>query len=193
MKIYQWWAIAIFLVLVPSIAAANPVVKCVQRGLDAAGYDPRGIDGSIGQGTRAAATAWATDTATELPDLTTDTVPRWCAAILQSTGALPKNSVGTENFCADYPEILTGVWLFPNGAPAMGFRYASNDDGRGCYAWMNEVPDWRIHNPGSQLMTVKRDGAQRIYKRDKNSISVNTDTGLAKYIYGQTTLGVLTD
>ena len=58
----------------------RPYVKCVQESLTILrDYNPRGVDGSIGPGTRGAAAAYATDhTDMELPEFTAEVAEVWC-------------------------------------------------------------------------------------------------------------------
>lgn len=193
MKLFSALIVA-FLSVMPTLATANPVVKCVQRGLKEAGHNPRGIDGIIGRNTRTAATAWARKTNTELPGISTDSAPRWCAAILNATGTLPEAAPGTDRYCIWFQEVLNGVWLHPDGQPALSFRFASGPDEAGCYAWINALPAWFITEPGTQILRVERDESQRSWGTDENGIFIDTQTGLARYMQkGFTTFGVLTD
>lgn len=180
------------LLLLGDIAAANPVIRCVQRALVETGNDPRGIDGIIGRRTLGAAESWSETTDIELPDLSNETAPQWCSTLLVETDGVPSDANGTEQFCSGFDEVLSGVWLFPNGAPALGFRYSSNADGSGCYAWMNAAQDWQISSAGNQIMSVERNGEKRAWGAEPNGIFVDLETGVARYVQnGFTTYGVL--
>ena len=83
--------VAIFMLL-PGLAAANVknnLVKCIQQGLLDAGFDPNGVDGAIGNGTRGAASAWHTDTGSDLPELNRNTnlpdLRDWCYSLTPPT------------------------------------------------------------------------------------------------------------
>jgi hypothetical protein len=178
----------------PALASADPVVKCLQRGLKEAGHNPRGVDGVIGPNTRAAAASWAARLSLDLPDLEPETAPRWCAAVLTTGQKLPEAEAGTELYCAWFGEVLNGVWLDPEGVPVMRFRVASGDDGAGCYAWLNTVKDWQVNETGLQILRVERDAGTWISGDEQNGIVVETGTGSARYIQnGFATPGVLTD
>ena len=118
-------------------AAADPIIKCVQRELKESGFNPRGVDGQLGPNTVAAAARWARRSTVELPDLSADTSPRWCATLLTRNDKLPDPAPGTERFCVWFGDVLNGVWLDPEGLPKLRFRYASGADGAGCYGWLN--------------------------------------------------------
>ena len=176
----------------PAIATADPVNKCLQRELRAAGHNPRGIDGIIGPNTRAAAASWAQKTDAELPDLDDETAIQWCAAILSTQANVPAPAPGTERYCIWFKDVLSGVWFDLGGKPSMRFRYASQGDGAGCYAWLNPVPDWGIIEPGTQILRVAREDNLWSSGDEENGIFVDTETGLAKYVQnGVTSFGVL--
>lgn len=180
------------LALLPGFAAADPVTKCLQRGLKAAGHNPRGIDGIIGPLTLAAAAAWAGETAAALPDLDADTTPRWCAALLRAGDSIPPVAPGSERFCSWFDVITTGVWLDDNGVPQVVFRLAAGGDGVGCYAWLNAAPDWQILETGSRILRVER--ADEVWSTGDtfNGIVVDRGTGLARYnLGGAMTSGVV--
>jgi peptidoglycan hydrolase-like protein with peptidoglycan-binding domain len=76
-------ATALVLVLGVGGAQAGPAdVRCAQQGLQNQGFDPGGVDGVIGPGTRAGATAYlAANADSDLPALTTATATTWCGAL----------------------------------------------------------------------------------------------------------------
>lgn len=182
----------VMLALMPGLAAADPVAKCLQQELKAAGHNPRGIDGIIGPRTRAAAASWAAEAAAVVPDLDADTAPQWCAALLRARNSVPPIAPGSERFCSWFDRITTGVWLDDNGVPQVVFRLAAGDDGAGCYAWLNAAPDWQILDTGSRILRVER--AEGLWSTGDmhNGIVVDRATGLARYILGGvTTFGVV--
>lgn len=183
----------VILSVMPALASADAIVKCVQRGLKEAGHNPRGVDGIIGPNTRAAAKSWSNRPGLDLPDLEAETAPRWCAAVLERGESVLPEEPGTERYCIWFDEVLTGIWLDPNGSPVLRFRYASSDGGAGCYSWLNTVPDWLIHETGLQIIRVDREEAVWSSGDEENGIMVNLESGLAEYRQnGFTTLGVLT-
>ena len=78
------------------------------------------------------------------------------------------------------------------GAEVLRFRFASNESGDGCYAWLNPVPSWGIENAGSTLADkFQRDGASRAWGRSgQDGVFVNLATGDARFVRnGRTTKG----
>ena len=73
----------------------------------------------------------------------------------------PKVDPVTDRLCAGYEETIEGIWVDKSGWETLRFRFASDLDGSGCYAWLNPVPQWNISRPGSTLRDVRRDGALR--------------------------------
>ncbi len=186
--------LSILLSVMPAVASADPVVKCVQTALKEAGNNPRGVDGILGPNTRRAAASWLRRNKADLPDLSTETAPRWCATLLSANESLPQADPGTERYCIWFEEVTNGVWLDPNGVPVLLFRFASGEKNAGCYAWLNTNDSWQISEAGTQILRVETNDNQRSWGQDGNRISVNVDTGLASYLQnGFTTFGVLTD
>lgn len=182
------------LVLAPLPAVADPVVKCLQRGLKAAGHNPRGIDGIIGPRTLAAAEAWKAATAADLPGPSTESAARWCATLLREAGDLPVAAPGSDRYCAWFEASADGVWLDDEGVALMSFRLAANPDGAGCYAWLNAAPAWQIAETGSVILRVER--AEGLWSTGdaRDGIVLDQATGLARYVLGGvTTFGVLLD
>ncbi len=72
----------------PAAAAdgATDYVRCVQQELtDLPDYDPRGVDGAIGPGTKAAAEQYAADhPAADLADLSPETAETWCRSLAKA-------------------------------------------------------------------------------------------------------------
>jgi peptidoglycan hydrolase-like protein with peptidoglycan-binding domain len=57
-------------------------VECVQQALLQAGFDPNGVDGMVGGGTRRAAMAWRTENNAELlPELDIESSTLWCSVL----------------------------------------------------------------------------------------------------------------
>jgi len=95
----------------------------------------------------------------------------------------PKADRGTEKFCTGFQETVEGFWLNEKNKPVLGFRYASNKNGTGCYAWLNKVPDWNIGAAGSMVMEkVRWNGARRSYKKGKSGIYLDLGNGGASYV-----------
>lgn len=92
----NWLVSFSFLVLTATSSNAQQLpatigVKCVQRNLELLGYDPRGVDGTIGPGTKAASIEYsAANKDLPLSDLTEETAESWCLEMIES-----------------YPEALT--------------------------------------------------------------------------------------
>ena len=192
-KLHLWIACTLLAIL-PVMASADPVVKCVQRELRGAGHNPRGVDGIVGPNTKAAAASWARGKAAGLPELDIGSAPRWCAALLTEQESIPDAAPGTERYCIWFQQVLPGVWLDASGVPVLRFRLASEDDGAGCYAWLNTVPDWLIAEPGTQFIRVERDGQIWSSGDAENGIFADTGTGAARYVQnGFTVFGVLTE
>jgi hypothetical protein len=178
----------------PAFATTSPVVKCLQRGLKAAGHNPRGIDGIIGPHTRAAAATWAAEEAVSLPDPDEVTAAQWCAALLRETGAMPVPAPGSERFCGWFDTVATGVWLDDAGKGVLIFRMAANADGAGCYAWLNTVSEWQINEIGSSFLRVERDEAIWSTGDARNGIELDHASKMARYTLDSvTTFGVLID
>lgn len=60
-------------------------VKCVQRNLELLGYNPRGVDGSIGPGTKAASVEFmGANEHLQLSDLTDETAESWCFKMIEN-------------------------------------------------------------------------------------------------------------
>ncbi|WP_137701748.1 peptidoglycan-binding domain-containing protein [Marimonas lutisalis] len=186
--------LAVFLVVAPAVAQADTIVKCVQQGLKEAGFNPRGIDGVIGENTLDAAQEWAEKTSAGLPDLTEETTPRWCAALVAANEAVPEPAPETGQYCIWFEDILSGVWLDPDGKPLLGFRLAAQQDGAGCYAWLNTVPDWQIVETGLQILRITRDGSKWTSGDEENGLFADRESRRARYIVsGFVTDGVLID
>ena len=107
-------------------------------------------------------------------------------AILSTSkvAAIPEVDAAADKLCRGFEETLEGVWMDVKGNDVLRFRYATNTDGTGCYAWLNPVPSWDIDAPGAMSMTkVKiRGGKRRWLHRGRGlTISVDIDAGTALY------------
>lgn len=94
-------------VLSSTIAFASDEIKCVQRGLQDAGFDPNGIDGAIGRGTKAAALAYWVDVGINLPKLSNKSSAQWCR-VFQA----PAIAVKMAKICTDNDINISGRQLF---------------------------------------------------------------------------------
>jgi hypothetical protein len=72
--------------------AASYVVRCVQQGLLDAGFDPNGVDGSLGRGTIIGSEKYqeAKGGGKALPPLSADTARHWCIALTDSVPESPR-------------------------------------------------------------------------------------------------------
>lgn len=59
-------------------ASTTADIKCVQQGLLDAGYDPNGVDGAIGNGTKKALANWVKENPNELAPITRSNAAHWC-------------------------------------------------------------------------------------------------------------------
>ncbi len=67
-------------------ASSNEIeVRCVQSGLLRAGYDPNGVDGKVGAGTRRAASEYASAKAVDLPEISKRSAAVWCRELSDDT------------------------------------------------------------------------------------------------------------
>ena len=108
-------------------------------------------------------------------------------AILSTSkvAAIAEVDAETDKLCGGFGETLEGVWMDVNGNDVLRFRFATNTDGTGCYAWLNPVPSWNIKAPGATTMTkVKIRGGKRRWRYKAQTISVDIDAGTALFYYG---------
>lgn len=75
--------------LSPVYGSAPADVKCVQEGLLAAGFDPNGIDGAIGGGTRSAAAKYSKAMGGSLPVLNLQSSAQWCRQFMAMSVGSP--------------------------------------------------------------------------------------------------------
>jgi hypothetical protein len=120
------------------------------------------------------------------------TVPSVAAvAVLIAAPALaqPEPAAGTQSLCAGFDETHEGVWLDRSGAEVLRFRFAMNDDGTACYAWLNAVPQWDIARAGSNVGEgARREGSLRAWGDpgpSSRGVSVDVETGEALYSAGR--------
>ena len=97
--------------------------------------------------------------------------------------ALPELDPAAEAYCQGYAETIEGVWADADGKEVLRFRLALNEDGTGCYAWLNSVPQWGITESGMQeVEKITRDGVRRNWGRPgSNGVFVNLATGTCSY------------
>lgn len=93
---------------VASAAMATEEVRCVQQALLDGGFDPNGVDGTLGNGTRAAAEAYGAAVPSDLPPLEAETAGLWCRAL----GLAPEIRAAMEAVCAEEAEDLPGMTGF---------------------------------------------------------------------------------
>ena len=108
-------------------------------------------------------------------------------AILSTTqvAAMPVVGAKADKLCRGFEETLEGVWMDARGNDVLRFRFATNTDGTGCYAWLNPVPSWNIKAPGATTMTkVKIRGGKRRWRYKTQTISVDIDAGTGLFYYG---------
>ena len=108
-------------------------------------------------------------------------------AILSTTqvAAIPEVDAEADKLCRGFEETLEGVWMDAKGNDLLRFRFATNTDGTGCYAWLNSVPSWDINAPGATTMTkVKIRGGKRRWQYRAQTLSVDIDAGTALLYYG---------
>ena len=105
----------------------------------------------------------------------------------------PRPSFGADHLCNGYHDTAHGFWLDASGKPVLGFVFATNRDGSGCYAWLNAVPAWGIRGPGSDIMhDVQLKSESRQWGDSQNMISVDLASSTAKFIRnGRLTHGVI--
>ena len=97
--------------------------------------------------------------------------------------AAPDVSKEADTLCRGFDETLEGVWMDSGGKELLRFKYATNADGSGCYAWLNSVSSWQIDAPGLTLMSnVTIKGDSRRWGTNQNGIHVNISTSSAEYI-----------
>ncbi len=115
---------------------------------------------------------------------------------MNAAHAGPKPAPGAETLCQGYEETIEGVWMDRSGVETLLFRYASNADERGCYAWLNQVAQWNIGTVADDKTGVFRsDGDKREMTRPDGGASIYLDlaTGEARYVRnGRTTRGRVT-
>ena len=116
-----------------------------------------------------------------------------------ATGAAvagPKASPEADSLCQGFEETIEGVWSDGSGVETLLFRFATNADKTGCYAWLNSVAQWNIAAAGSDTRgEFLRAGDKREWKWDRGNGGVYVDlgAGTARYVRnGRTTHGKLT-
>ncbi len=98
--------------------------------------------------------------------------------------------------CQGYEETIEGVWKDASGVELLLFRYGSNVDETGCYAWLNPVAPWNIRAAGDDTWgAFERDGDKRqwIWPNNAGGVYIDLATGSARFVNrGRTTHGVVT-
>lgn len=118
-------------------------------------------------------------------------------ALTGEASAGPVAAPGSESFCQGYEETIEGVWQDASGVEVLLFRFASNPDGMGCYAWLNPVAQWDIGGAGfDEGSSFLRDGDKRAWDwgRGKHGVYVDLANGSARFVRrGRTTRGKVLD
>ncbi|TCK99406.1 hypothetical protein BXY66_3910 [Shimia isoporae] len=97
--------------------------------------------------------------------------------------AAPKAAKGTAHLCTGFEETLEGVWVDENNQPALRFRFGSNRNGTGCYAWLNANPKWNIEAPGALILDrVRWRGGLRQFKAGVAELVFDTTSGGARLV-----------
>ncbi len=100
---------------------ANPV-RCAQQALLDNGFDPNGVDGAIGSGTRAAADRFRSETGSNLPALTPSTAEVWCRALAIAPGIVKdmREICEEDGHSVEEMPVISGEW-YQNGEPELPF------------------------------------------------------------------------
>lgn len=95
----------------------------------------------------------------------------------------PKPGKGTNTLCTGFQETLEGVWVDENNRPVLRFRFGSDRNSTGCYAWLNTHGAWNIETPGALILDRVRwrDGV-RYFKAGKAELVVDTNSGGARLV-----------
>ena len=104
-------------------------------------------------------------------------------------------SEAAENFCRGFDETFEGVWLNQEGKDVLRFRFATNADGNGCYAWLNPVEEWGIRTAGwENKANVEIAENARRWGSEENSVLLNIKEKSARFSRdGRETKGRLLD
>lgn len=109
---------------------ANDAIRCVQQGLLDAGFDPNGVDGAIGGGTRNAAEEYLGSKGSDvtLPPLSAETATQWCTVL---TGYVPQEprADATAKCSTGKSVDLETLGDEPGDSPFIGVWNGSWDDG----------------------------------------------------------------
>ncbi len=105
-------------------------------------------------------------------------------ALLATTAvADPKPAKGTDHLCTGFEETLEGVWVNDNNRLALRFRFGSDRNGTGCYAWLNNNPKWNIEAPGALILDrVRWRGGIRHFKAGTAELIFDTTSGGARLV-----------
>jgi hypothetical protein len=108
----------------------------------------------------------------------------------------PEPSPEADRLCQGFEEIIEGVWTDGSGVETLLFRFATNADGTGCYAWLNSVAQWNIAKAGSDTRgEFRRVGDKREWPwgRSNDGVYVDLAEGTARYVRNsRTTWGKIT-
>ncbi|SFL13394.1 hypothetical protein [Shimia haliotis] len=105
------------------------------------------------------------------------------ALLVQPALAGPNPAKGTDHLCTGFQETLEGVWVDENNRPALRFRFGSDRNGVGCYAWLNSNPNWNIEAPGALILDrVRWNGGLRSFKAGVAELVFDTQSGGARLV-----------
>lgn len=105
------------------------------------------------------------------------------ALIAQPVFADPKPARGTDHLCTGFEETLEGVWVDDKNRPALRFRFGSDRNGTGCYAWLNTNAEWNIEAPGALILDrVRWRGGLRSFKEGVAELVFDTNSGGARLV-----------
>lgn len=83
----------------PKIVSEKADIECAQQGLLNAGFDPNGVDGAIGNGTKKAAGNYKAEKAKSLDDLSMASVAEWCRHF-SATNSIPESKIAAGTYKA---------------------------------------------------------------------------------------------
>lgn len=105
------------------------------------------------------------------------------ALLAQPALADPKPAKGTDHLCTGFEETLEGVWVDDKNRAALRFRFGSDRNGTGCYAWLNPNPKWNIEAPGALILDrVRWRGGLRTFKAGVAELVFDTNSGGARLV-----------
>ena len=99
--------------------------------------------------------------------------------------AAPNVSEAAEKFCRGFDETFEGVWLNGDGKEVLRFRFATNADGNGCYAWLDSLEEWGIGTAGwRNLENVEIAEDARRSGDEVNGVHLNIAAKSARFVRG---------